>query len=324
MGDMIVLLPVIEMLRRRFPDASVTLICEKRNMEVLRVAGMGKLGMPYDGNPMGLLLHLARTKYDIALDTEQFHHFSAVFGFLSGAGTRIGFKINPRRNPLYTHLTDYALGGPEGQEFMKLVQPLGIEGEYGLTGILAEADLELPTVFRARLTKTFADRPFAAVHPCGYTPQKRWPADAFACLVRMLREKHGIGTVLVGGRGDRSAAESIEARAKQHHDDVLSCAGQLGLSGTAALIRRADVFIGPDSGLAHLAVALGTRTVVLFGPSDHRKWGTEQPRHAIVRKEMPCAPCSIFGYHKPCRDRGCMTGITPEDVLAKVEAVMGQ
>ena len=322
MGDMIVLLPALRMLRERFPDARIRLICEKRNMEVLRVAGMAELGIAYDRNPAGLLLHLARHRYDVAVDTEQFHHFSAVFAFLSRAGMRIGFKINPRRNPLYTHLTDYALSGNEGGEFMKLLEPLGIDGEYRLAGALADADLELPIVVDAKLKNMFPEKPFAVVHPCGYTPQKRWPADAFACLVRRLREDHGMGSVLVGDRGDRAGAESIAGHVKEHHGDVLSCAGQLSLSGTAALIRKAGIFVGTDSGLAHLAVALGTPTVVLFGPSDHVKWGAENDRHAIVRKDMPCAPCFIFGYHKPCRGRECMTGISPADVLAKVATVL--
>jgi len=324
LGDMIVLLPVLDVLRKKFPDATIRLVCEKRNIEVLRVAGMAELGIAYDTNPFRLLSHLVRTTYDLAIDTEQFHHFSAVFAFLSGARTRIGFKINPRRNPLYTHLVDYALDGREGDEFMKLTRPLGVDDEYEPAGILADARIELPMVFDAKLKNAFDDKPFAVIHPCGYTPQKRWPADAFACLVRDLHESHGMGTVLVGDKSDRPGAESIVEEAKPQQGDVLSLAGQLNLSGTAALIKKAGVFIGPDSGLAHLATALGTRTVVLFGPSDHRKWGTESLRHAVVRKDMPCAPCFIFGYHKPCRRRTCMTGISPADVLSKVGDVLAE
>ncbi|MEI6516581.1 MAG: glycosyltransferase family 9 protein, partial [bacterium] len=119
---------------------------------------------------------------------------------------------------------------------------------------------------------------------------------------------------LVGGKQDRDEARTIARQAGVEGVRVL--AGDLTIRETASLIAQAGLFIGGDSGLAHLAVALGTPTVVLFGPSDHRKWGVEGPRNAIVRRDLACSPCFIFGYHKFCHSISCMTGITVMEVLA--------
>lgn len=96
----------------------------------------------------------------------------------------------------------------------------------------------------------------------------------------------------------------------------MSLAGELTLAQTAAVIRDASLFVGGDSGLAHVAAALGTPTVVFFGPSDSRKWGARGDKHRIVRRDLACAPCCIFGYHKLCRSVACLQQITADDVFA--------
>jgi ADP-heptose:LPS heptosyltransferase len=96
------------------------------------------------------------------------------------------------------------------------------------------------------------------------------------------------------------------------------------LTQTAALLSRAEVFIGNDSGLAHLAVALGTPTVVIFGPTDDRKWGITAARHAVVKTTTPCSPCFLFGFHKLCRTHECITGIGVEEVWAAFERVVAE
>lgn len=103
---------------------------------------------------------------------------------------------------------------------------------------------------------------------------------------------------------------------------LVSLAGGLSLAETAAVIRAAGLFIGGDSGLGHLAVALGTPTVLLFGPSDHQKWGHAGVRHAVIRRPVACAPCFIFGYHRPCRTIACMRGITVDQVVAAARQLL--
>ncbi len=74
--------------------------------------------------------------------------------------------------------------------------------------------------------------------------------------------------------------------------------------------------------LAHLAVVLGVRTVVLFGPGDPLKWGLEDARHGVIRQKRPCAPCALFGYQKSCPDRKCLREIGVERVKEAVQGLL--
>lgn len=316
MGDMIVLLPVIGLLRDRFPNACVDIVCEKRNLPVLRLADADRDAIAYDGNPFRFLWRLHRTAYDVVLDTEQFHNFSAVFGLLSGAAVRIGFKINPRRNPLYTHLVNYSPDGREGEQFLRLLEPLGVmRAACEPDSAVPRPATELPPWLRDEIREATGEGPFAVIHIGASTVFKRWDTGKFAALARRLREQLGLAVVLVGDRRDAQTGRKISREAGTPDCQVVCCSGRLDLEMTAAVMARSALFVGVDSGLAHLAVALGLRTVVLFGPTDHLKWGTREELHAIVREDLPCAPCFIFGYHKPCRSIACMRRIGVDEVM---------
>jgi len=323
MGDMVILLPVIRALREKFAGAAIDVVCEKRNVDVLTLAGMGQEAMVYDTNPLRFLSSLIRRKYDITIDSEQFHHFSAVFALLSRAAVRIGFGVNPRRNPLYTHLVDYDKTGPEGLQFLKLLEPLGIRnarhnhGQSLDTGNIAVSSAE------AHLLRQLDGRQCLVIHPTGSTPYKRWEPDKFVRLIKQLYSELHMDIVLAGGEQDREIAKQILAgTADMVNGSVFSFAGEFSLLATAAVIRQATLFVGCDSGLAHLAIALGTPTVVLFGPSDHLKWGYEGQAHAVIRKNLPCSPCFMFGYSKPCRTIACMRDITEEEVATACRRVL--
>ena len=324
MGDMILLLPVIRILRNSFPDAVIDLVCERRNLEVLTLADLDCNALPYDGNPARFIHALRSNNYDVALDSEQFHHFSALFALASAAPVRIGFKINPRRNPLYTHLIDYSPSGPEGSQFMKLLTPLGLQDrQYTMRGTIADSQSTLPMQIQDRLDNLRVDRPLAVVHIGASTVYKRWAPERFGELVHGLTESMQFNVALVGEALDVEQGDRIVREIDCINRCVSNLAGQLNISQTVALLRQAGLFVGTDSGLGHLAVALGGRTVTLFGPSDHLKWGTQEDGHAIVRQELPCAPCFIFGYHKPCRSIACMSAIQTRDVLNACRRVVG-
>ena len=310
MGDMVLLLPMLKALRQHYLAAAIDLVCERRNREIPGLAGDPAELLLYDAHPLQTVVRLIRRRYDLTIDTEQFHYFSAVMTWFSGAPVRIGFKINPGRNPLYTHLINYDLTGYEATEFMRLLGPLGVKSRESVEPCSFISLFPLPA-HNSRLI---------LIHVAASTRYKHWAPEKFAELARRLshesREKSHESRliVLVGGKKDKNLAETI-ARLSGLGEGVKVLAGEQSLSETAALIRRAELFIGGDSGLAHLAAALGTPTVVLFGPSDPAKWGARGPGHAIVRKELACSPCFIFGYHKPCHSIACMAGITVDDVL---------
>lgn len=335
LGDMVLLQPMLLRLRQQFPAAAIDLVCERRNQDIPAMAGHGARVLPYDAHPFQLVRELRKNPYDIAVDTEQFHYFSAIMALLSGAPVRIGFKINPGRNTIYTHLVNYDLEGYEAGEFMRLLAPLGIKEAAGLpmrwTGLSEHGQLMNGTSLSPDAARRSASTsPHIVIHIGTGSRYKRWGTEKFASLVTQLSDLRPQPSALrplpsplclVGGRQDRDEARAIARQAGVEGVRVL--AGDLTIRETASLIAQAGLFIGGDSGLAHLAVALGTPTVVLFGPSDHRKWGVEGPRNAIVRRDLACSPCFIFGYHKFCHSISCMTGITVTEVLNACRKIDG-
>jgi len=323
MGDMILLLPVIRLLKEKYPQAMIDIVCEKRNVDVLKLAGMAASALIYDANPLGFLCRLRSRSYDVAIDTEQFHHFSAIFALLSKSPVRIGFKINPRRNPLYTHLVNYSPDGHEGDQFMRLIEPLGIVNTcYDVDEALPSLKPEMPQTMFDEIKQATGTAGFAVVHAGSSSKHKLWRTENYVKLAELLKNNRDLGMVLIGGAGDRNVSAEIAKDTLKADYKAISVAGKFNLEATAAAIKQSRVFIGTDSGLAHLAVALGTPTVVLFGPSDHQKWGTDSHTHAVVRSDLPCAPCFIFGYHKPCRNIACMAQIGVEAVAEAVGKVM--
>ncbi len=315
MGDMILLLPVLRRLRQEFPDAAIDIVCERRNLEVLRLAGWADAATAYDAHPLRFLRLMLTRAYDAAIDTEQFHHFSAVLAFLSGAGVRVGFKITPARNLLYTHLINYAMDGYEGRQFTRLLEPLGVAADapYQLEGILADRLPALPAA-PAAAARLSAAGPLIVFAPGSSSRYKHWDTGRCAALVQALAGR-GCGVALVGGRDAARVAAAILRGAAAPAGRVEDLTGRLSLAETVGVLREAALFVGTDSGVSHLAVALGLPTVVIFGPTDHLKWGIDDARHAIVRQPVACAPCFIFGYHRPCRTIACMGGVTVDDVL---------
>jgi ADP-heptose:LPS heptosyltransferase len=321
MGDMVLLLPMLRALRRHCPQAAVDLVCERRNRDILDLAGLGGGVARYDGNPLRLLWRLRRTSCDVVIDTEQFHNLSAVMALVTGASVRIGFKINPARNAIYTHLVNYDLEGYEAGEFMRLLEPLGIREPAVVEGTLkAPAADAMPPGLAPAWDALARGRRLVVIQAGSASRYKAWPAERFIALIRRLASDPDRFFVIIGGKPDRRFAAAIVRRVGLG-GRVMAVAGALTVERTVVLLGRASLYIGLDSGMGHVAVALGLPTVVLFGPSDHRKWGVDGGRHAVVRRPLACAPCFIFGYHKFCRTFACMQGVRVDDVLDAIGAV---
>ncbi len=312
MGDMLMLLPVIRTIQQARPDIHIDIICEKRNAEVLKLAGLERHAILYDATPLRLLA-LRPNAYDVVLDSEQFHNFSAIMALASGAPVRVGFRINPARLSLYTHLISYDVDGYELDQFARLLRPLGIAHPVrSLDGILADTTPPPEIQIPAAIAALQRAGPVVAVSPGSSDPYKQWGQAKCIELIRGLLAQ-GACVVLIGGRAEAAQAAALLAAANS--DRVVNLAGTSSLTQTAAVLQSATLFIGGDSGLGHLAVALARPTLILFGPSDPNKWRRAGARHRIIRKNLPCSPCSIFGYHKLCRDIPCMTNITVAEVL---------
>ncbi len=314
LGDMLMLIPMLNTLFQQLADAKVDILCEERNAAMAQVINPHGEVILYDRTPFRLPSRLRKAHYNLVIDSEQFHNLSAVTALLSGAPLRIGFNIAPRRNPLYTHPVTYQTDAPEYRQFLNLLAPLarGSAENPRIEGALTDAGL--PPAPQELADIEPHNR--IVLHAGAGNRYKQWPHERFATLIRHLIEHDGKTVVIVGQQKSDNPLPRKATRG------VIDFCGKLDLLQTAAVIRNAALFTGCDTGLAHLAVALDTPSVTIFGSSDPRKWGHSSTRHIVVSHPMACAPCAIFGYHKPCRNIQCMQGITVERVLAECQRLL--
>ncbi len=153
-----------------------------------------------------------------------------------------------------------------------------------------------------------AQPPLAAVHMGAGTAAKRWPLESWRTLIARFLDQ-GWRIVLVGGADDVALARLIPS-----HSRLVDWSGRLTVVETTALLERADLFVGADSGPAHLAASAGTLSVVLFsGTNQSRQWRPWSRHTLVVRKRVPCQPC----HQKTCPLAGhpCMSQLDPERVF---------
>lgn len=317
-GDAVVLLEPLVALRAALPsEIRLDVLCEPRNRAVFDLAAPpGVRVLSYTERPLGLARRLRRAGYAAVLDTEQSHWFSAVFTAWTRAPVRIGFDTVPRRSLLYTESVPYDPRGPEREQFARLLAALRL-------GVSASPAPSAPFAPRwPTEVPASADR-YVVVHVGGSNASKRWPAERYAELCAALRQGRGLRCVLVGGTGDRAEAARVVAHCASGEPPE-NAVGRLSLAETWALCARAALFVGTDSGIAHLADFSGTPAVVLFGSGDPAKWG---PRHGCAVTASPpaaCAPCSRYGTlyrRRGCRYE-CVALIEPSAVLAAADALL--
>jgi len=158
-------------------------------------------------------------------------------------------------------------------------------------------------------------RRLVVVHPGAAWEFRRWSAPRFAELVARLVQEGGVSIAVTGSSDERGVAESVAVPGP--HCRVL--AGDLSLLETAALVSAADCYVGADTGIMHMAVAVSTPVVALFGPQDPRRFGPVGPRDVVIRHPVACAPCR----QRTCpRDGECMRKIGVDEVADAVNRVL--
>ena len=144
---------------------------------------------------------------------------------------------------------------------------------------------------------------------------KRWTREGFARLADWLVEARGAGVIFTGSAADRPEVEAILARMNRESADFV---GRTDLKTLGALYDRVDCLVSTDTGPMHLAAAMGTPVVALFGPTAPWRTGPYGAGHAVVRPEVPCSPC----FRREAPECKCMHEIEVTTVKRNVDAVL--
>jgi ADP-heptose:LPS heptosyltransferase len=155
---------------------------------------------------------------------------------------------------------------------------------------------------------------FVVMHPGAKWPPKRWPAEYYARLIDLFSAEEGLKTVLVGVSSDGDLLKTVTEKSGIS-GTVLACG--LGLGELASVIAGARIFIGNDSGPAHIAAAAGTPSVLLFGPTDPETCAPMSGNTTVLQDKVSCWPCTLYFRRDRCETgtNVCLKRIKPEKVL---------
>jgi heptosyltransferase-2 len=273
-----------------------------------------------------------RTRYDVALLLPNSLR-AALWAWLIGARRRVGYAtdgrrwllthpipaahIQPRRRHPGTRLK--SAGPHQVDAYLRLVAALEIPVVERLPMLVpsSQAEREAEQLW-TRHGLEGHERVVGLCPGAAFGPAKRWWPERFAALAGRLMAEAGVKVVLFGHRSEIPLIEQIRHRLPQ---PPVSLAGQDTLASFVALAARCAVLVSNDSGALHIASAVGTPVVALFGPTDPRRSAPTTPGAFVVRHEIPCSPC--FRTHCPYPDHPCMRLIAVDDVYAAVRRALG-
>jgi predicted lipopolysaccharide heptosyltransferase III len=317
-GDVLLATPVLRALKDRFPDARITMAVNKGTEDVLRwnpdldEALVLRRGLREE---LCFLRDLRRRNFDLVIDLTDGDR-SAFLSRWTGAATRIGFNAEHRwRGAFYTTVVAHTPGLHRIDRNVEALRPLGIEPKTVTPALRLSADDERQAArllmdVAATDTRGVATGPLIMLHPGARYWFKSWPVERFAALADRLVDAYGCRVLIGGSDRDQAAAAGIAAAARSK---PITLAGRADLLTFAAVVKHCALFIGNDNGALHIAAAVGTPVVGLFGPSDPREWGPRGDRVAVLYKGLDCRAC----FHPTCErgEANCMRQISVDEVF---------
>lgn len=304
LGDVLLTLPVFGALAKAYPDARPDVIVGASAKVIIdRLPGIGQVRVPDKTaglrGRLALLRWVREQRYDLIIDLRR-----SYIGLLGGARKRNRYWIGA---PAVRHRADQhraSVLGILSEEEIDASAVRGIDGSAALPAAAIAAGLD-PL------------RPYLVAAPGSKSDTKKWPASSYAkALAQLSADGHRI--VLIGDEADRADVDAVVAGLPA--GAVVDLCGRLSFMDLVPVIARASLLLTNDSAPLHLAEAVGTRSVALFGPTDRRKYGPRLAGSLAVGYEPICSPCE----QAQCRygTRECLTRVGPEQVIAAARRVL--
>ncbi len=322
-GDVILTLPLLQVLKRELPDSNIDFICIPKTAEILEGNPLINELIVYDKKKSGikgfskLIRKLRKAKYDILISPHRSFR-SSLISYFSDARKKISFDKSAL-SFLYNERVKYELGMHEIQRNLSLLNPVGI----------SEKNILPPELFISNAIKTkiseylkakniHMENKFICIAPGSVWFTKRYPKEKFTEFCDLLLEKD-FKIFLTGGTADKSISEFILKNTI--NKNVIDTTGEFSFKESAELISRAELLITNDSAPLHLANAVGTKVFAIFGATipafGFYPYGKED--RIFETDGLKCRPCSIHGGNEcPVKTFVCMKKILPESVISSI------
>lgn len=319
-GDVLLTTPLLRALRQYYPYSAIACAIEASPARVLRGnRDVDDLLMrPHPATwrqELQFLRRVRQRRFDVVVDLMG-NPRSAMMARVSGAKHRVAFARFPR-SLCYTTLVDHR---HDQQEYtvtkrLRLLEPLGIQAT-DLSLRLAytpQERAEVEQFLRAHAMTT--DELLICIDPTHRVPTRQWPGKYFSSLADLLSERLRARVLLLWGPGEKAYVEAIAAAAQSRPILI----PEWGLHTLAALLARADLFVGCDSAPQHIAVSQRTPTLTIFGATRSINWLPPDPQHRAVALQLLCQPCDQVQCGPPL-DVACLRTLTADTVFTAVLA----
>jgi lipopolysaccharide heptosyltransferase II len=267
---------------------------------------------------------LREKTFDLAVVLRFDHWWGALLAYLARIPRRVGYDIAEVK-PFLTDAIPYAPGRHEVEQNLALVEAVNsqpslprLDGHpsqgFPLEFLLSAQDREFAACYLAE-QGVEDDDPLACIHPGAGAPVKLWRNEGWAQVADALAEGYEAKVILTGSANE---APLVQAIAERMTSQPIVAAGQTTLGQLAALMAPCRLVLGVDSGPLHLAVAVGTPTVHLYGPVDSRTFGPwgDPARHVVLTSDRDCVPCNRLDYRADeLEDHRCVWDISEAQVL---------
>ena len=318
LGDIIHAVPAAAALRRAFPDARIDWLVDAKHRPMIDLVTVVDRPVVLERSSASGWMDAARrmrpTPYDVAIDFQGLLK-SAILSRMSGAGRVIGFSIWHLREKTARPFYSEAGGGRDESaraahviyKNLELLRVLGVESSEVSFPL---AQVESRALAEAR--NAFGDSPFALINPGAAWPNKRWPPERFGEVAAFLREIRNLRSLVLWGPGEEGLAGAVV----ENSGGSARMAPATALPDLLALARAAALMVSGDTGPLHIAAAVGTPTVSLFGPTDPDRNGPWVPGAVAVSRFGACG-CH---YERRCRKASwCMESIDVAEVTAAIQ-----
>jgi heptosyltransferase-1 len=322
LGDVVHAIPVAAALRRAFPTSRIDWLVSDKHRAILDLVPIIDRRMVVDRRESTATLwhvvrELRRSRYDVAIDLQGLVK-SAALARSSGADRVLGFASSYLRErlarPLYTEVYDPGCDGLyDPRETRHVVEiNLGLLQPLGIANVVPEFPIEPIDSVVAREVRDRTGGRYALLNPGAQWPHKRWPPSRLGRVAAVLRERHGLMSVALWGDGERELADDVVARA----DGAAIVSPRASIADLVALARGAAVMVSGDTGPAHIAAAVGTPIVGIFGPTRPSRNGPWSAADLTVSR---ADVCQCHHLRRCTRDRMCLLDIEVDEVLDAVE-----
>jgi lipopolysaccharide heptosyltransferase II len=322
MGDVLLTTPALKALRIGFPESRIAALVTPSGEAILRgnpdVDEIIVLDKSSLGSKMGIIPRVRRGKFQLVIDF-LCNPRTALISICSGARDRLGYDVRIRR-------VAYNLQKPrdeyrEGKKIVKYAAEVNVDMVrcLGIGGVDTQLRFEVSERARKKADEFLRSRSLesgrvAGICPTGSWGAKTWQLEKFADLADRLTKETGSRVVIVWGPGEKTIAEEMAAAMKE--EGVVAC--KTDIDEVGALLRRCSVFVSNDSGLKHIAVAVGTPTVTVYGPTNPVTWNPPDSRHRAVHAGVDC----LFCDKNECETMVCMKKLEVSNVLPAVRDLL--